>query len=440
MGTLTARGAEVTYKAALKKAQAEKGAEYAPKAFYVGDGDGLWLQLTDGGKSWVLRYQFDGRSREMGLGSYTLLGLAEARDEARKYRRMARIEGVDPIEFRETQRRERRIAQALEKARAMSFKQAAQALIKTKSAGWKSEKHGAQWPATLEAYVYPLIGDLPVKDIDTALVMKVLEQPIGKGGATLWTAKTETAGRIRGRMEAVLDWAKVRGHRDGENPARWRGHLEHQLAAKSKVRPVKHHARLPHVELFAFWSDLKTKDSMSAEALRFTILTAARSGEAIGAQWSEIDLANKLWTIPAERMKAGREHRVPLSDAAVEVLVRLAPLKANGKSFVFPSRKEGAPLSGMAMLMLLRGMGHPELTTHGFRSTFSDWAAESTAYPTEMVEMALAHTISNKVEAAYRRGDMFERRRRLMADWATHCETPPAKGDNVHAIGGALRG
>jgi integrase len=259
-----------------------------------------------------------------------------------------------------------------------------------------------------------------VQAIDVGLVMKALEP--------IWNEKPETASRVRGRIESVLDWATARGYRQGENPARWRGHLENLLPKKSKVWRVEHHAALPYTEIGAFMAELREQDGTAARALEFAILTAARTGEVIGATWSEIDLEGHLWTIPAVRMKAGKEHRVPLSDAALAVLRAMGEVQTG--EFVFPGNRAKQPLSQMAMLMLLRRMGRDGLTVHGFRSAFSDWCAEQTAFPSEVREMALAHTVGDKVEAAYRRGDLFEKRRQLAEAWARYCGTPPAADDN----------
>jgi len=270
---------------------------------------------------------------------------------------------------------------------------------------------GAMGRRTLATYVYPTYGDLPVAAIDTGLVLKALEP--------IWTTKPETAGRVRGRMEAVLDWAKARGYRDGENPARWRGHLDKLLPNRRKVRSVRNHPAMPYSDLPVFMAELRSRQSVSARALEFAILTAARTGEVIGAKLSEVDLDNAVWTVPADRMKAGREHRVPLPPRAVEI-VRERPRDGD---YVFPGGRAGKPLSNMALLELMRGM-RPEFVPHGFRSTFRDWAAERTTHPSEVVEQALAHAIESKVEAAYRRGDLFEKRRRLMSDWASYCLAP----------------
>lgn len=325
----------------------------------------------------------------------------------------------------------------LDEAKAVTFKQCARSYIKAHRAGWRNAKHAAQWEATLDTYAEPIIGSLPVHAIDTALVMKVLEQEVKAGPnepcASLWTVKPETASRLRGRIESILDWARVRGYREGENPARWRGHLDKLLPARSKVRTVRHHPALPHCELPEFISALRVQEGVAARALEFTILTAARTGEAIGARWSEIDRRNKVWTVPSSRMKSGKEHRVPLSARALAMLDEMAPLAAldgsqdAGEPFVFPGGRSGRPLSNMAFLMLLRRMKRSGLTAHGFRSSFRDWAAERTNYPREAIELALAHKIGDKVEAAYRRGDLFEKRRRLMAEWDRYCISGPVQ-------------
>jgi integrase len=396
---------------ALKVDRAKQPGMYA-------DGGGLYLQVTDNGASWVYRYMLGGRPREMGLGPLALYGLQDARAKALDARRL-RHEGVDPIDARKAARLRLR----LDAAKAMTFKQCAEAYIKTHRAGWHNGKHVAQWEATLKTYAEPVIGSLPVQAIDTALVLKVLEQ--------IWTTKPETASRVRGRIESILDWAKVRGYRAGENPARWRGHLDKLLPARSKVRKVKHHAALPYAELSNFLIQLQSQPGVAARALEFTILTAARTNETIGAMTNEINTREKLWTVPASRMKAKREHRVPLSERALAILAEAVEDK-----FIFVGGKAGRPLSNMAMTEVLRRMGRDDITVHGFRSTFRDWAAERTNFPNEMVEMALAHAVSDKVEAAYRRGDMFEKRRRLMQQWATFCMAAPLRqsASNVASI------
>jgi integrase len=299
----------------------------------------------------------------------------------------------------------------------MTFKQCAEAYVEAHRAAWRNDKHAWQWDQTLRAHVYPMIGALPVAIIDTGNVTRILEP--------LWKVKTETASRIRGRIEAVLDYAKVHGWRTGENPARWKGHLENVLPSPNKVARIKHHAALPWQETGTFMSDLEKQGGVSALALRFTILTAARTSEVINARWSEIDMSARLWTVPGERMKAGREHRVPLSEAALAVLRAVWPPGDDRTGWVFPGPRAGQPLSNMAMLALLRRTGHGHLTTHGFRSSFRDWCGE-TGKANDIVEAALAHTLGNKVQAAYQRGDLLERRRTLMDQWAAFCARPAA--------------
>jgi integrase len=382
---------------ALKVMRASKPGMYP-------DGGGLYLQVTSAGaKSWIYRFTLRGRAREMGLGSLAAVSLLNARSKASDCRRQ-RQEGIDPIEARKTLRE----SATLDAARSMAFKDAARAYMNAHRPGWRNPKHVAQWESTLATYAEPVFGTLPVQSVDTALVLKALEP--------IWTEKPETASRVRGRVEAILDWAKVRGFRTGENPARWRGHLDHLLPARSKVHRIKHHAALPYGEMPVFMDSLRRREGIPARALEFTILTAARTGETIGATWDEINMADKVWGIPAERMKASKEHRVPLCPRALAILaeMRAAP---EGK-FVFPGGKIGKALSNMAMTAVLRRMGRNDITVHGFRSAFRDWAAERTSFPGEVVEMALAHAVANKVEAAYRRSDLFDKRRRLMIEWA----------------------
>jgi integrase len=393
------------------------------------DGGGLYLQITPGGASWVLRYMLNGKAREMGLGPLALYGLADARAKALDARRL-RHEGIDPIEHR----RAEKAARALSDAKGIMFKECAESYLSAHRPGWRNHKHADQWAATLATYAAPVIGTLPVQAIDTALVLKVLEP--------IWTTKPETASRVRGRLENILDWAKVRGYRDGENPARWRGHLDKLLPAPAKVRQVEHHAALPYTELPTFMAALLAQEGVSGRALEFAILTAARTGEVIGARLNEISEREKVWTVPGQRMKAGKDHRVPLSARPLAIVNGInrpsggEQAKDTPGAFVFPGGKVGAPLSNMAFLMLLRRMGRDDLTAHGFRSTFRTWAAERTNFPREVIEAALAHTIGNKVEAAYQRGDMFEKRRRLMEAWASFCAAAPAQArqDNVTTL------
>ena len=395
--------------------------EKAKEAGMYGDGGGLYLRVTeDGAKSWVYRFMLNGRPRWMGLGPLALYGLQEARGRAMDARRL-RHEGVDPIDTR----RAARLRQRLEAAKAVTFKQCAEKYIAAHRAGWRNTKHAAQWETTLATYAYPAVGALPVQSIDTGLVCKVLEP--------IWTAKPETAGRVRGRIEAILDWAKARDYRTGENPARWRGHLDKLLPARSKVAKVEHHAALAYSELSGFITALRSQEGVAARALEFAILTAARTGETIGAKWSEMNLADRIWTIPAERMKAGKEHRVPLCARSLAILSEMGALLPDGADaadqFAFPGGKAGKPLSNMAFLMLLRRMGRDDLTAHGFRSSFRDWASERTGFPAEVAEMALAHAVGDKVEAAYRRGDLFEKRRKLMEAWGEFCNKSTSSGN-----------
>jgi integrase len=386
-----------------------------------GDGKGLWLCVgTGGAKSWVLRYMIDGRAREMGLGSYSDLTLARARELARACRLQIR-KGIDPIEAR----RERRAAQRVERAKAMTFRQCAEAYIAAHKAEWTNEKHRKQWSKTFladeEPYVPTAIGKLPVAAIDEAVVMKIL--------APLWEAKPSTAGRVRGRLESVLDWATTSKFRTGDNPARWKGHLEHLLAKPEGPSEDRRLAALPYTEIGAFMAQLRQQDGTAARALEFTILTAARAGESFGATWPEIDLPNKLWVIPSTRMKAGAEHRVPLSGAALAVLDEMRKIRQ--VELVFEGARAGRPLSHEAMLRVLKAMGRGDLTAHGFRSTFRDWCGDMTNFPREICEAALAHAVGSKVEAAYRRGSALEKRRQLMDAWARYCAKPAISADVV---------
>ncbi|HEX5453384.1 MAG TPA: integrase arm-type DNA-binding domain-containing protein [Stellaceae bacterium] len=395
------------------------------KPGYTGDGGGLYLQISRyGTPSWVFRYRVGGRLREAGLGSLDTWSLAEARTRARQMRQM-RAEDIDPIDNRRAKRQQAR----LDAAKALTFKDCAERYIAAHEATWKNEVHRAQWRSTLENYVFPVFGSLPVQAVDTALVMKVIEP--------IWTTKAETASRVRGRIESVLDWAKAREWRQGENPARWRGHLDKLLPKPTKAKRAarqatgrgEHHAALPYPEIGAFMAELRGVDGIAARALEFAILTAARTGEVIGARWEEINITERAWTIPAERMKADKEHRVPLSNRAVEIVESMAAIRSG--EFVFPGIRAGRPLSNMALLMTLRRMSRDNLTAHGFRSTFRDWAAERTGFPAEVAEMALAHAVGDKVEAAYRRGDLFQKRRQLAEAWTKFCAAPAPAGKVV---------
>lgn len=383
---------------------------------YFADGDGLYLRITpSGGKSWAFCYMLNRKSREMGLGPADVISLAEARAKVAEYRKLL-VSRIDPIDARRTEQ----VQQALGAAKTISFSECATAYIETHRAGWKNEKHADQWANTLETYCGGVFGKLPVSAVDTSVVMKALQQ--------IWSEKAETASRLRARIEKVLDWATVRGYRTGENPARWRGHLDKLLPAMKKKQRVKHHAALPFTHIGAFMADLRQQDGLSARALDFTILTAARTNEVIGARWGEFDLTKNLWLIPAARMKSHRPHRVALSPRARKLLLEIRPKHAKEDGFVFPGQREGKHLSNMAMLELLKRMERTDLTVHGFRSTFRDWAAECTNYSREVSEMALAHVVSDQVEAAYRRGDLFEKRRGLMVDWARFCDSLRREG------------
>lgn len=378
----------------------------AKKPGMFADGGGLYLQVRSAhAKSWVYRYEAKGQQRYMGLGSLDTVGLAEARELALEARKL-RLRGKDPL----TEKRAQRAATEAESAKAMTFAEAADKYIASHASGWRSAIHTAQWTQSLADHVLPIVGALPVQAIDTALVMKVLEP--------IWNTKPETASRVRGRIEAVLDWARARGYRTGENPAKWRGHLAQLLPPRSKVQRVEHMPAMPYAEIGAFMVRLREQREVSAAALEFTILTAARSGEVIGAKWGEID--GRVWTVPAERMKAGKQHRVPLSDAAMAVLDRMRAIRKG--DYIFPR-----PFTKNYLLGVVRRMGL-EVSVHGFRSSFRDWCAEQTNYPREIAEAALGHVVGDKTEAAYRRGDALEKRARLMTAWAEYCARPQATG------------
>ncbi len=376
------------------------------------DGGNLYLFVRGNSRVWVFRYVApDGARRNMGLGPQHSVSLAAARKVASALREQIKhpTEPIDPL----AARRDARLAQEVDRRKQITFKACALSYIEAHRAEWKNPKHTQQWENTLTTYAYPVIGELPVASIDDTLVLKVL--------LPIWQAKTETASRLRGRIESILAWATFNKFRHGENPARWKGHLDNSLAKPNRIARIKHHPALPYTQIGSFMAELRMREGISAKALEFAILTAARSGEVRGVTWGEIDIANRLWIVPAERMKAEKEHKVPLSDAAVTLLEALTP--ENDASLVFPGAVLGKPMSDMSLSAVLRRMGRTGLTVHGFRSTFRDWAAEATSYPSEMAEMALAHTIGDKVEAAYRRGDMLLKRYRMMNDWATYCAT-----------------
>ena len=374
-----------------------------PGRWSVGGVDGLALQVSAAGaRSWILRIRVAGTQREMGLGSFPTVTLADAREKARQHRTTV-SHGDDPI----LARRETLSAAKAAQATQQTFSKVAAQYILQHEKSWKNKKHGAQWTSTLETYAAPVIGALLVHDVSTAHVIKVLEP--------IWLTKTETATRVRSRMELVLDFAAARGLREGPNPARWRGNLDAALPKPSKVAKVQHHAALDICQMGDFMARLRALEGNGARALEFAVLTAARSGEVRGARWKEIDLSAALWTVPADRMKSGREHRVPLSKAAVELL--RVQTQGSIDDLVFPGTD--GPLSDMTLTAVLRRM-KVDATVHGFRSTFRDWISENTTHSTEVAEMALSHTVGDKVEAAYRRGDLFEKRIKLMADWAMY--------------------
>jgi integrase len=380
-----------------------------PGLHAIGGVPGLYLNVANkNARSWILRLTVAGKRREMGLGPYPEITHVQAKEKAKAAREAVR-QGIDPID----QARKARSLLAADRAGQLAFDDCAAAYIQAHAAGWRNVKHGDQWKNTLATYASPVIGKLLVRDVETAHVVKIL--------SPIWATKTETASRVRGRIERVLGWATTSGYRSGENPARWHGHLENLLPKQSQVTTVEHHAAHPWRTVGAFMAVLRQQASTGAKALEFVILTAARSGEVRGATWSEVDLHEALWTIPATRMKAKAEHQVPLSKPAL-ALLRALPRMA-GTDLVFPSGKL-APLSDMTLSAVLRRM-KIDATPHGFRSTFRDWCSESTNYPREVAEKSLAHAIPSAIEAAYRRGTLLEKRRRLMAEWATYCGRIP---------------
>lgn len=372
------------------------------------DGRGLYLQITKQRvKSWIFRYERNGKRRYMGLGPVYKVGLAQAREEARKARLLVQ-QGIDPLEDRAAKEAQSKAVQASNR----TFKECMADYIESHKDSWRSEKHCKQWEATLLEYACPHFGKLNVRLINTPYVLAALEP--------IWKKKTETASRLRERIERVLSWAATKGYREGENPARWHGHLQELLPHPSKIKKVQHHPSLPYVEMPNFYQALQAENGVGARALQFTILTACRTGEVLFATWKELDLDARIWIIPPERMKAGKEHRVPLTEEALGLLNLVRGMDA---TWVFPGAKEGSPLSNMTMLSVLKRMQRPDLTVHGFRSTFRVWAAERTDYKDQLVELALAHSVGSAVVEAYQRSDLFERRRALMHDWAIWCKS-----------------
>jgi integrase len=368
------------------------------------DGVGLYLQVIGEAKSWILRFSLRGKARQMGLGSLRKVSLADARRKAADCHKLL-DDHIDPIEHRAKERAANALASA---TKTVTFAEAAAIYIASHRRGLKNLKHAAQWAATIATYAEPIIGKRDVADINTSHVLQILEP--------IWTTKPETAKRVRGRIESILDWARVSGHRSGENPARWRGNLDKLLPKQSKVRKVKHHPAMLYDALPAFMQKLRNQDGNTARALEFCILTAARTNEILKARPPEIDRGEKLWTVPGERMKGGQEHRVPLCKRALELAGK------GSDSYLFPSRYHpDKSLSNMAMLMMLDDLGHGDVTVHGFRSTFKDWARDRTRFDNYVVEAALAHASGDKVEAAYARSDVLAKRRKLMDAWAEFC-------------------
>ena len=372
------------------------------------DGDGLYLKIgKGGGASWIYRFRWSGKLRDMGLGSYADTSLSEAREIASEQRKLVK-QGIDPLSAREQK--------ADTEAGPVTFTHCAARYIQSHRRSWRNAKHARQWVSTLKTYVRPVIGNLPVEEVTTQDILKIL--------TPIWTAKNETAKRVQGRIENVLDFAAAHEYRDPVNPARWRGHLDKLLAKPSRIQKVNHHPAMPYEQVAAFMNSIQHYNSMSSKALQFLILTATRTSEVLNAEWHEIDIAKSTWQIPATRMKANREHRVPLSSQAVDLLLTLPRMKGN--NHIFPGMKTGRPLSNMSLLQFMRGLGYGPngeqgyFVPHGFRSSFRDWTGEVTSYPRDVAEMALAHAIENKVEAAYRRGDLFEKRRAMMQEWADY--------------------
>jgi integrase len=394
------------------------------------DGQGLYLVIrSKRNASWARRYEQNHRAHEIGLGSVKAFGLIEARERNRKISQLL-ADGIDPL----AAKRQARAAQAAAAAKVLTFKEAAEAYIAAHQAKWRSAEHGHQWLSSLRRFVYPTIGAIDVSVVDVPTILRVLEQKVpaalGYPAGQFWTARAVTADRVRNRIELVLSWAAGRGYRTGDNPAAW-SRLRHILPAISKAARVNHHAAVPYSELPALVGELCNRGGVAAKALMFTIFTAARAGETLGATWSEIDLENATWTIQPERMKGGREHRVPLSPPAVALLRSLPTETGNNSVFIGP---RNAQLSHAALSAVLKRPGHSQ-TVHGFRSSFSDWSHERTAFNNHVIELSLAHVVGNAVEKAYRRGDLFEKRRKLIEAWATFCTSPPKMAaDNVTAL------
>jgi integrase len=380
--------------------------QFSPKAknALVGDGEGLYLGISKSGTaSWLFRYMDHGKAKSVGLGGYPATSLQKAREKAQTMRD-ARTDGIDPMHAKQEVIRE----QKLQQAKSKTFEACALEFIKFSRPSWKNEKHAQQWTNTLTQYAYPVIGKKPISDVQADDITRIL--------APIWQTKTETATRLRGRIESILDWSTVNGWRKGDNPARFRGHMEY-LLPKVRSGAKNHHASLPYEQMPAFMKDLQQQSGMARYALEFLILCASRTGEIVGAKWEEFDLEKGIWTIPASRMKADVEHRVPLGQRTLQILAIIKPF--SGKSYVFITGKKDTAMSTMAMAMLLRRMEKTEITVHGMRSTFRNWAGECTAYPFQVCEQALAHRLPDAVAAAYLRSDFFVNRVNLMRDWAT---------------------
>jgi integrase len=403
------------------------------KPGYYLDGRGLYLQVRgETSKSWLLKYSIDKRPRAMGLGSAFDFSLAEAREQRDELRKLIK-RGVDPLDQKAADKQ----AKKVEAAKAITFRAAAERLIASKRHGWKNAKHASQWAATLETYAFPVIGDLPVQAVDTGLVMKILDP--------IWSTKTETASRVRGRIESVINSAKAYGEYIGENPARWKGNLDATLAKTSDVASVKNQAALAYAELPAFLQDLRKREGIAAAALEFQILTASRPGNAMGARWSEFDIDAAVWTVAGENMKGKKQHKVPLSAAALDVLARMEKISVG--EFVFFGGDGDKPLSDAATGALIDRMNETNekagrakwsdpqsgkaIVPHGFRSTFRTWAGDKTNFPREVVEKALAHLVGDETERAYDRGNLFEKRRLLMDAWASFATSDPAQSADV---------
>jgi integrase len=384
------------------------------------DGGGLYLRVAEGGsKQWIFRYVTNGRMRDMGIGPCHTLTLAEARERATEARKL-RLSHIDPIGHKRAQQG----AAVAANAKAMTFRQCAVEFIRDNEKSWTNRRHREQWEMSLNEYVYPLLGELPVGLIDTPLVLKVIKP--------LWGRIPETASRVRGRIESVLAWATVHHYRAGPNPAQWKNHLEQALPARSRVAKVEHYAALPYFQAPTFMGKLREDTSVTARCLEFIMLTAARLTEAKEACWLEIDFETRTWAVPASRMKSGKEHKVPLSDPALALLKEMLAIRQS--DYLFPGYKPGRPLGHNGLWMLARRAAGADITVHGLRSTFRDWTAERTNFPREVAEMALAHAIPDAVEAAYRRGDLFDKRRKLMDAWAAYCAKVETDAGKVVAL------